>query len=915
MAPPSQPEPDVEALLAHSRYVRALARELVFDAALARDVEQETWLAALDQAPRDPRALRGWLAALVRNIALKAWRSADRRRNRELEHARVERGAPTPADVAEREELRRRLVEAVNSLEEPYRSVLVLRFLEGLEPPAVARRLEVSLETVRTRQKRALERLRARLDRASHGERGAWCLLLVRGFRLAPPGPAAVAAAVLSSFLGVSGVLVMSLIAASGLFLLLRSAGPVEPAPAASSPTSALPLAITEPWPIVPVVVPGMARVPLAGPAPAPEGDESEDLVKVSGRVLDPDGKPLPGAEVYLTRWFWDEDLARDPLASARADAGGRFAFSYSKSDRRLALNAERPEMWRHVVVSAFAPGFGPAWLGVRDLAEGSEAVLQLVRDVAVRGRVLDLDGQPVAGARLCVCYVSAGAAPESLDEFLEDPRSNGRLLARSLQLPPEREIACVTGADGAFELRGIGRERRVSIDLSGPTIVQTLLLAVTRPIETITWDAGDMVSMNQTLHGSEFDWIAPPTRPVTGIVRDASTRKPLAGVKITSLTMTGVNYQTTIVSTTTGADGSFRLVGMPKGPDNSICVVPNDEQPYFQQELPVPDPAGIAPIEVEIELHRGIWISGRLTVRGTGKPAYGRIHYLPYLDNPHAQKLAEFDPYHVHGDQTRYKTDADGRFRIVGLPGRAIVGVTAIGDYRQGAGAEEIEGADGDGEFKTYSNPLPASLRWPTSMRAVEIPVEASASVCDLELDRGDSLVVELVDPQEKPLEHCRVTGLGARVSYDRTDDVGPRVVVTSLGPDERRLLRIHHDEPDLGLAAFVSPGDASSGPRRLQLAPCATIVGRLIDQGGAPIADLTVRLMTLIPFDAITEVRTDAEGRFRFEHVASGIPVSVDALGTTLDPLHPIQAVVPEFEVVAGATKDAGDVRLKVR
>ena len=172
VAPPSQPEPDVEALLAHSRYVRALARELVFDAALARDVEQETWLAALDQAPRDPRALRGWLAALVRNIALKAWRSADRRRNRELEHARVERGAPTPADVAEREELRRRLVEAVNSLEEPYRSVLVLRFLEGLEPPAVARRLEVSLETVRTRQKRALERLRARLDRASHGEIG-----------------------------------------------------------------------------------------------------------------------------------------------------------------------------------------------------------------------------------------------------------------------------------------------------------------------------------------------------------------------------------------------------------------------------------------------------------------------------------------------------------------------------------------------------------------------------------------------------------------------------------------------------------------------------------------------------------------------------------------------------------------------
>ena len=36
MAPQPEPVPDIEALLAHSPYVRALARELVFDAALAR---------------------------------------------------------------------------------------------------------------------------------------------------------------------------------------------------------------------------------------------------------------------------------------------------------------------------------------------------------------------------------------------------------------------------------------------------------------------------------------------------------------------------------------------------------------------------------------------------------------------------------------------------------------------------------------------------------------------------------------------------------------------------------------------------------------------------------------------------------------------------------------------------------------
>src|SRR5262245_56869158 len=49
----SEPSTDLDALHAHSAYVRGLARELVFDAGLARDVEQETWLAALEHAPRD----------------------------------------------------------------------------------------------------------------------------------------------------------------------------------------------------------------------------------------------------------------------------------------------------------------------------------------------------------------------------------------------------------------------------------------------------------------------------------------------------------------------------------------------------------------------------------------------------------------------------------------------------------------------------------------------------------------------------------------------------------------------------------------------------------------------------------------------------------------------------------------------
>jgi DNA-directed RNA polymerase specialized sigma24 family protein len=57
---------------------------LVFDPSLAEDVAQETWLAALANAPREGGSLRGWLATIARNLAFRTWRGEDRRAQREM---------------------------------------------------------------------------------------------------------------------------------------------------------------------------------------------------------------------------------------------------------------------------------------------------------------------------------------------------------------------------------------------------------------------------------------------------------------------------------------------------------------------------------------------------------------------------------------------------------------------------------------------------------------------------------------------------------------------------------------------------------------------------------------------------------------------------------------------------------------
>ncbi len=183
--------PAPEALVEHAAFLNRLARSLVFDAGQAEDVVQEAMLAALEQ-PAPPRAgLRGWLAGVTRNLALKSLRGKNRRARRERAVARPE-GLASAAEVAERVELQRRVAAAVHTLEEPYRSAVVHRYYDDRTPTEIARRLEVPVRTVETRLRRAIQRLRVRLDAAHGGERRQWCLGLLPAALLARSAEAGV---------------------------------------------------------------------------------------------------------------------------------------------------------------------------------------------------------------------------------------------------------------------------------------------------------------------------------------------------------------------------------------------------------------------------------------------------------------------------------------------------------------------------------------------------------------------------------------------------------------------------------------------------------------------------------------------------------------------------------------------------
>jgi RNA polymerase sigma-70 factor (ECF subfamily) len=152
---------DPEALLAQSNWLRRLARGLVRDESAAEDLAQDTWVAALRARPAD---LRAWMSVVARNFARRSRRDEGLRSAHEARGARSE-PVEGPDEIGARVELQRKLAEALLALEEPYRSALVLRYLDGLSTIQVAEKLGVSHDAARQRISRGLAKLRERLDR------------------------------------------------------------------------------------------------------------------------------------------------------------------------------------------------------------------------------------------------------------------------------------------------------------------------------------------------------------------------------------------------------------------------------------------------------------------------------------------------------------------------------------------------------------------------------------------------------------------------------------------------------------------------------------------------------------------------------------------------------------------------------
>jgi protocatechuate 3,4-dioxygenase beta subunit len=659
-----------------------------------------------------------------------------------------------------------------------------------------------------------------------------------------------------------------------------------------------------------PKSTPATAAKPPTADAKPPAAD-NPDSSTFSGRVLGPDGKPVAGATVYLSHagGYWRRPSPATISVTSGAD--GRFEITVS--------HAKFEERWGGMVV-ADAPKFGVGWVDLEPGDRRDNLTVRLVKDdLPITGQIVDLEGRPIPKATLTVWQIHASAGDDVGPWAAAAQGKQGLVLDLEKKYFPRYITAlcpqATTDAEGKLRLDGIGRNRLVRGILEGPTITSQHVSIVTRPgkpIDVLSHKGNQEYgepSQTTTYYGSDFRLVAAPCNLIVGVVRDAETKKPIAGAKVQGhnqlIAPSMYRGLSPVVSTTTDPEGRYRLVGMPTGKGYTIAVIPSKDQPYVFRHVEVPPGVGVEPVTVDVDLKRGVWIEGKITDKVTGKPIKAGVEYFSRYDNPSRVEYPGFDGTIVR-DDAAVTAKEDGTFRVVGLPGP---GMLCVFNHMHRTYLRADQRKDEFGIKEQFVEAAPYHISFSTNYNAIARvnPAKGAESVkCDVTIDSGWTFKASVLGPDGKPLAGARAFNMNT--DWKWSEALMAAEFAGGFHPQKGYDIVVLH--PEKGLVATAKPPKQSGGAVVLKLQPGATATGRLVGADGKPRAgvELVLRFQTK-DWPAWRDyfpryLQTDADGRFHIEALVPDYQYRLkDATG---------EAVFGDG-LRSGEVKDLGDVRLK--
>jgi hypothetical protein len=516
---------------------------------------------------------------------------------------------------------------------------------------------------------------------------------------------------------------------------------------------------------------------------------------------------------------------------------------------------------------------------------------------------------------------------PKDFDDFLKAYQRGVRHLdegtgLRQLAAPLDKVLNVpATDKDGRFQVTGAGVGRLVGLEVKHPALAQSVILVVTRegldlePVnKAILQNLGARRDTPPPLYGLTFQYVVEPTRVIEGTVREAITGSPVAGAKVEAAGVTSV----------TDADGRYRLAGMRKTEEYRLHVSAPEARSLVARWVKVAGPQLLAPVKADVELMKGVMVTGRVYDKATGKGVQSQLHFSPLPENQHVPKeenLALFA-----------SADAEGRYRMVTTPGPGVLLASVPGTHLKIEGvpiypykpaefsAEDRKRVTMSDDFKPRHAFLVAGggaedLNLSNACKVLDLKEGDEPVTCDLAVDPGKTLTVTLQDPEGKPLTGVTVAGISATVlrSVPLKRTTCP---VYALDPEKPRELMFVHAERKL--AAFVVLRGDEKDPVIVKLGQAAAIAGRVLTADGNPVADAEVYAFYKTPVGQQLNRRpshpgqpqTDKEGRFRMEGLVPGLEfhLVVRTGGKMLEP-----EKRTDIKLDPGQTRDVGDIRLK--
>jgi RNA polymerase sigma factor (sigma-70 family) len=897
----------------HGPMVLNVCRRVLGQDQDAEDAFQATFLVLAKKAGtiRKQDSVSSWLHGV-------AYRIAEKLRAREARRVVHERkSASRPAidpteDVAWRE-IRCLLDSELARLPEQYRGPLVLCYLQGKTQDEAARQLGWSLRTFRRRLKCARELLIRRLKRRGITLSAALTApLLIDGAASAALPPLLIASTVRAGLASATGQAIGPLVseqvatlAEGGVSSLLVKK--------ASIALVVLMFVVLGVGGLLAYRAASNRTLAEAPPAPDPQSPPARSASKdpsteIKGRVLDPEGKPLAGAKVYVSTYSYKDKS--DPKLRAETDESGRFHFT------ARPVEVEDREM----MVAAVAPGYGPDWA---PLSEPGERTLRLVKDdVPIKGRVLDLEGRPIAGTTVRILRLwklPSEALTGGIKELQADPKE--RFAFSKIHAKYDRVLSSVwgvlgtpsstkSGADGQFQLRGLGRDRIAEIRIEGPSIEYRFLNVILRP--------GLANGLPPDIVGPTFDHLAAPSKPIRGTVREKETGKPIAGIRV-GCQAAGGEYGSEAF---TDKQGHYQVPGIRKS-EQYLLNVGYRNPPYINYSKNAGDTPGLEPVTMDFEMERGLVLRIRVTEKGSGKPVRGLVQYGLRSDNKELGRYTTYPRNAVSWDAN----DKDGAYEQIVLPGPGYIAFRATAEQYARLRLKEQK------DDLLLSNILPAPLTL-GNFHAV-VPVNPSAKdaqslICDIALDRGRALSGTVADPEGRPLPGAMAWGINAVMNLDVTRQeyawlATPTFTVTGLDSRYPRTLIFYHAEKKLAKALLIR-GD-EKGPLTVSLQPWGTFTGRVVDASGKPRPGITVTLSfeekqaRTLPEEQVfansslhqvllnNRATTDKDGRFRMEGLVTGLKYDLNiARGEQY-----FGRVVKDVAGKPGETVDLGEIKMQ--